>query len=251
MLIVGYSWVNSHLDPPGNPGVGVNVAWRRIVLVLIGGYDSVLTGPWLTELQFSGSVAALILMILPPQSRRRDVRLSNARSLEELSSLYAVLISRWLADLEQPNPKPAAADGIEDEADAQAGPTTASDQNVALEADDDLASIRSFSTWTPVFRSRLIKVSAQLKALQGATEDAKWEGSVRGEWPYEKYARLVALQSAMLGNLVQLLSSLGALNPAWRRTLLQKTPVLNPNLVSRGRQFVSAQEAPRRVGPCG
>lgn len=162
-------------------------------------------------------------MFLPPQSRRVDVRKTNAQTLEDISSLYGVLISKWLSDLDAPGAKPGPT--------SSPGPSTPAEEPSGA-AGDDLSSTLSFSDWTLIYRSRLVTVSAKLKALQVATEDAKWEGSVRGEWPYDKYARLLALQSAMLGNLAQLLNSLAALDPEWRRTLLQRTPVLNPNLVS-------------------
>lgn len=38
VLIVGYSWLDApgHLPTLGNPGIGVNLAWKRALLVLIG-----------------------------------------------------------------------------------------------------------------------------------------------------------------------------------------------------------------------
>ncbi|KAG8992832.1 hypothetical protein FRB94_006979 [Tulasnella sp. JGI-2019a] len=210
MLVIGYSWVNAHLDPPGNPGVGWNVAWRRVVCVSIG------------------SAAAMILMLLPPQSMRRDVRLSNAATLEDISGLYAGLLSKWLGEID----KSAMEANADQDANTEAGTVMSEDEIAAKEAKDNNHSLASYEQWAPVFRSRLIKVSARLNALQVQTEGAKWEGSIRGEWPFEKYANLVAVQSKMVGNLVQLSSSLGALSPSWRRTLLYKTPVLNPNLVT-------------------
>ncbi|KAG8864596.1 hypothetical protein FRB96_005100 [Tulasnella sp. 330] len=205
MLVIGYSWTNAHLDPLGNPGVGWNVAWRRTICVFIG---------------CSG---ALVLMLLPPQSCRRDVRLSTAATLEDISGLYAGLLSRWLGDIERPESRVAVerTDSITMMLDYKAAEPIGQNKSLA-----------SFERWAPVFRSRLIKVSARLRALQSQTEGAKWEGNLRGDWPFDKYARLVLVQSRMVMNLVQLSASLGALNPAWRRTLLHKTPVLNPNLVT-------------------
>lgn len=34
--MIGYSWVDAHLVVLGSPGVGWPVAWKRLVLVLIG-----------------------------------------------------------------------------------------------------------------------------------------------------------------------------------------------------------------------
>ncbi|KAG8864530.1 hypothetical protein FRB96_005033 [Tulasnella sp. 330] len=209
MLVIGYSCINAHLDPLGNPGVGWNVAWRRTVCVFIG------------------CGGALVLMLFPPQSRRRDIRLSTAATLEDISGLYAGLLSRWLGDVEHPNTQVAMVYGSDVE-----GPNMMSDSEAAKEILGSHVSFDSFERWAPVFRSRVIKVSARLRALQYQTDGAKWEGNLRGDWPIDKYARLVAVQSRMVMNLVQLSASLGALSPTWRKTLLHKTPVLNPNLVT-------------------
>jgi len=165
-------------------------------------------------------------MVLPPRSRHVDVRMSNSSTLEDIGQLYAHLISSWLSDVDQTDGKPSVPE-------AQGTDFTVPDEDST--DDDDVgnkASVDSFAKWTPVFRSRLVKVSAHLRTLELQTKSARAEGNTRGEWPYEKYARLVAVQSKMVGNLVQLSSALGALSPAWRRTLLHRTPVLNPNLVS-------------------
>lgn len=180
------------------------------------------------------------MMLLPPQSRRRDVRLSNAATLEDISGLYAGLLSRWLGEIDQPaNPQSSGRASPDLHTDDAEPETMMSDDEAADEARNNNHSLASYEKWAPVFRSRLIKVSARLRALQVQTESAKWEGNTRGEWPFDKYARLVAVQSKMVGNLVQLSSSLGALSPAWRRTLLHKTPVLNPNLVGGSSLWVS------------
>lgn len=176
-------------------------------------------------------------MLLPPQSRRRDVRLSTAATLEDISGLYAGLLSRWLGDMDQHNLPPTE---LHDCRDSNAKPVTVtSDNEAAAEAFDNNASLAPFERWAPVFRSRLIKVWARLRALQVQTEAAKWEGNLRGEWPFDKYSRLVAVESRMVLNLVQLAASLGALSPHWRKTLLLHTPLLNPNLVSTLRSELS------------
>ena len=36
VLIVGYSWTNTHLFTIGNTGKGIDLAWKRALLVIIG-----------------------------------------------------------------------------------------------------------------------------------------------------------------------------------------------------------------------
>lgn len=150
-------------------------------------------------------------MLLPPQSRRRDIRLSTAATLEDISGLYAGLLSRWLVDMEQPSTRMSG--GHANHSSDVEAVTVMSDNEAANEVLESTVSPDSFERWAPVFRSQLIQVSARLRALQAQTEGAKWEGNLRGEWPIEQYARLAAVQSRMVMNLVQLSASLSALSP--------------------------------------
>ncbi|KAG8885135.1 hypothetical protein FRB98_002000 [Tulasnella sp. 332] len=223
------AWYVGNGNGSGNPyGMAASAALFIVPII----FNRLFNPVPLDAIMSGVTAAATIMMLLPPQSRRRDVRLSNAATLEEISKLYAGLLSRWLGDIDEPNP-PRSGSATPNPDAANAEPETVmSDDEAADEARDDDQSLMSYKKWIPVFRSRLIKVSARLGALQVQTEGAKWEGNIRGEWPFDKYVNLVAIQSKMVGNLVQLSSCLAALSPAWRRTLLHKTPVLNPNLVT-------------------
>ncbi|KAL4758221.1 uncharacterized protein BDW70DRAFT_170496 [Aspergillus foveolatus] len=78
LLVVAYSYVDTHNPAYGNPGVGYQVFWRRLLLVLIG------------------VAAAMIVQILPrPPSAARHVCSSLSRSLRTLSDHYALLLSCW------------------------------------------------------------------------------------------------------------------------------------------------------------
>ncbi|TFK50476.1 hypothetical protein OE88DRAFT_1736022 [Heliocybe sulcata] len=175
-LIVGYSWIDGHLPTYGNPGVGWSIAWRRWVLVLIG------------------SAASFIMMMLPPKSGRKAVRLRNATTIRRLGNLYSLLISRWI---ESTNSAENASEG-----------------------------------WQAFFRADLVNIAEQLQALKGMTAIAKWEGSIRGKWPFEEYDRLVDVQIQMLGNLAQLAGAVVHMNEEWRLALLHRTRVLNPNFIT-------------------
>ncbi|PCG98916.1 Brefeldin A sensitivity protein-related, domain of unknown function DUF2421 [Penicillium occitanis (nom. inval.)] len=78
ILIVGYSFDDSHIAQYGNPGVGYNVFWHRIVLVM------------------TGFAAALIVQVFPvPPSASRHIRKSLSNAIQTLSDHYALMLSCW------------------------------------------------------------------------------------------------------------------------------------------------------------
>ncbi|KAJ5282226.1 hypothetical protein N7505_000206 [Penicillium chrysogenum] len=78
ILVVGYSYEDTHIPAYGNPGWGYDVFWRRLVLVLIG------------------SAAALIVQLFPrPPSASGHVCKSLSNSIRLLSDHYALLLSCW------------------------------------------------------------------------------------------------------------------------------------------------------------
>ncbi|KAL4246747.1 hypothetical protein ABKN59_009080 [Abortiporus biennis] len=178
VLIMGYSWIDAHLLVQGDVGIGWAVAWRRWVLVMIG------------------SAASFILMMLPPKSGRKAVRLRNAATISSMSSLYSGLLSAWINDRLPP-----------EELDKPA-------------------------EWIPGFREKLISVGSQIQAVKGQTVIAKWEGNVRGSWPFEDYITLANLQTEMVANLALLGGSLAHLGHKMRISFLQHTRTVNPHFIS-------------------
>ncbi|CDM35944.1 hypothetical protein DTO013E5_5452 [Penicillium roqueforti] len=78
ILVVGYSFEDTHIPTYGNPGWGYSVFWRRLVLVLIG------------------SAAALIVQLFPrPPSASRHICKSLSNVIRSLSDHYALLLSCW------------------------------------------------------------------------------------------------------------------------------------------------------------
>ncbi|EPS34710.1 hypothetical protein PDE_09674 [Penicillium oxalicum 114-2] len=78
ILIIGYSYDDTHIPTYGNPGWGYNVFWRRLLLVLIG------------------AGAALIIQVLPrPPSAARHICKSMSNVIRSLSDHYALLLSCW------------------------------------------------------------------------------------------------------------------------------------------------------------
>ncbi|KIX09276.1 uncharacterized protein Z518_00355 [Rhinocladiella mackenziei CBS 650.93] len=77
-LTVAYSWVDTHIPSYGNPGVGYNVFWRRILLVLVG------------------FAAAAIVMYFPrPPSAGRHYRRVLSATLSKFQDIYALFISEF------------------------------------------------------------------------------------------------------------------------------------------------------------
>ncbi|KAJ1715186.1 hypothetical protein NYO67_2681 [Aspergillus flavus] len=78
MLVVAYSYDDTHIPSYGNPGVGYTVFWRRLLLVLIG------VG------------AATIVQLFPrPPSAARHICKTLSHTVRTLSDHYALLLSCW------------------------------------------------------------------------------------------------------------------------------------------------------------
>ncbi|KAH9896908.1 hypothetical protein C8Q73DRAFT_642067 [Cubamyces lactineus] len=185
VLVVGYSWIDGNLPHLfQNVGIGWSVAWRRWVLVMIG------------------SAASFILMMLPPKSGRKAVRLRNASVLSGISYLYSHLTSLWLS---ADGPFDRAADG----------------------KDGDVP-----HKWPADLRAKFLTLANQLQDLRMRTAMSKWEGSIRGAWPVEDYNKLLEAESDMLSSLVLLGGALANLDPDLRKATLPYTHVLNPHFIS-------------------
>ncbi|KAI5117073.1 hypothetical protein M0805_007950 [Coniferiporia weirii] len=196
-LIVGYSWIDAHLVVIGNPGVGWPIAWKRFVLVMIG------------------FAAATIMMLFPPASGRKTVRLRNATAISELSSLYSTLMSVWISE-ERPQ-----VDGRtkgQSEGDEEARKTSIS-PSISPE-------------WATQLRKRILSLAEQVQAIRAQAATAKFEGNIRGAWPGEEYNKLLDHESDMLAALSQLCSALQHLDPAWKLSLNRRTTILNPNFIT-------------------
>ena len=107
-------------------------------------------------------------MMLPPKSARKAVRRGSAKTLTSLSHTYASLMSAWITD--SPSSK-----------ELKTG----------------------LSAQASSFRNDLAAVALQLQNLKETARWARWEGNVRGHWPYEEYNRLVDVQEEMVAVLAQ------------------------------------------------
>ncbi|EUC64408.1 fusaric acid resistance-like protein [Rhizoctonia solani AG-3 Rhs1AP] len=194
VLVVGYSWIDTHLPSQGNPGYGYQIFWRRVVLVLVG------------------FAASFIMMLLPPQSSRKALRLGTASTVSQISQLYGLLISSWLTVEEEAQEEKV--NGKEDH------------------AEENKSTSHPYEKWQPAFRAKLMSVAGALAAQKMQMTTIKWERNIRGGWPAEHYEKLLEIQFKMLSDLIQLAGALSVLSPQWRHRLLHKTSFLNPNLIS-------------------
>ncbi len=120
----------------------------------------------------TGSAASFIIMMLPPKSGRKAVRLRNASTIAGLSYLFSHLTTIWLGSAESFEP-------------------------VRQEKGDDIR-----RSWPLELREKVVALAEQLQDLRVRTVMSKWEGSVRGAWAFEEYNRLIELQDNMLANLI-------------------------------------------------
>lgn len=199
VLIVGYSWIDGHLPTVSSPGIGWPIAWRRWTLVTIG------------------SAASFIVMMFPPQSGRKAVRLRNAATIAGLSHVYIFLMSAWIAG----------ADGTGEEGTQSQG----SGEKLPL-GKGQAGGPASGAPWVQEFRRKLVGVVQQIQTLQQMTALARWEGNVRGAWPYKEYNRLAEVQMDMVASLAQLAGALSKLAEDRRLSMVHHTAVVNPNFIA-------------------
>jgi Aromatic acid exporter family member 2 len=119
---------------------------------------------------YLGSAASFIVMMLPPTSSRKAVRLRNASAIISISEIYGFLISTWI------------------------GTQTHQKKTLAAPA-----------TWLEDFRVKLIGLADQVQTVKQMTELAKWEGNIRGKWPIDEYQALIEAEMQMIGGLAQVL----------------------------------------------
>jgi len=124
-------------------------------------------------------------MMFPPVSGRKAVRMRNATTISGLSRVYSTLMAAWITH-----------DAV-DPVDDQAGVAGPRDPEKAGEKRVDL------TPWLSPVRQQLLGITLQVQLLRQQTQIARWEGSVRGSWAHEEYARLAEVQYEMTACLSQ------------------------------------------------
>ncbi|KAF7318664.1 hypothetical protein HMN09_00378100 [Mycena chlorophos] len=200
LFVIGYSWLDTHIAQVNNQGVGISLGWRRAVLVM------------------AGFAAGGIMMLFPrPTSSRTLVRKTLAASLQELGCLFGQEVEAFLAE----------------EAKARAGNVQAGEE-VEIDYLDPTPSAKVSPKERRVRRvsGRVLVVIERLQALTPSLTTATLEPQVRGLWPKDLYAALHQKELKLATSLALLGGAFSKLDPTWCSILVERTPFLNPNLLS-------------------
>ncbi|KAF7311860.1 hypothetical protein MIND_00196700 [Mycena indigotica] len=197
VFVVGYSWLDTHLVVIGNQGVGISLGWRRALLVMIG---------------FTG--AGIIMLFPRPTSSRTLVRRTVAASLHEIGFLFGQQVEDFLAE----------------ETRARAGHLEKEEiDHLDMTPRDKVSPkerrIRRVS-------QRILILIERLQGLAPSLVTARWEPQVQGLWPHDQYAALHQKELRLATCLALLTGAFSKLDPTWCSILVERTPFLNPNLLS-------------------
>ncbi|KAG5640425.1 hypothetical protein DXG03_008703, partial [Asterophora parasitica] len=217
VFIIGYSWIDRHWPVLVSAGVGVQLGWKRALLVIIG------------------FTAGFIVMLFPrPTSSRTLVRQTLAATTGELGHILAVEVEALLAE----------------EARARAG----HHEKVAFvgEESDQKASLKEQRVRK--IAQKVLVLSTRLQELTPSLTTARFEPQFQGKWPHAKYAALYSTQTKLLSALMLFTGAFTQLDTKWCSILVHqvhssksfsceasnlqlafpipKTPFLNPNLLS-------------------
>ena len=95
------------------------------------------------------------MMLLPPQSSRKALRLGSASTISDISQIYGILISSWLTVEEEDEDK---------------------ETNGAMDKEEESKPVsHPYEKWTPAFRAKLIAVATRLGAQKLQMNTIKWE----------------------------------------------------------------------------
>ncbi|KAI5832414.1 hypothetical protein K523DRAFT_344860 [Schizophyllum commune Tattone D] len=208
VFVVGFSWVDTHiLAQPANAGIGVELGWKRALLVIIG------------------FTAGFIVMLFPsPTSARLLVRRTLAATFQELGSVFAAEMETFLAEEARYQRTLKGFDSPSSEVAAPSGDDPDRPAYRFLNSNKE-AKIRKLG-------DRILGVQTRLQALAPSLKTARWEPQVQGMWPHTQYEKLYANQMKLLSSIVLLVGTMSRLDPKWCSVLVHRTPFLNPNLLA-------------------
>ncbi|KAK7008046.1 hypothetical protein R3P38DRAFT_3211693 [Favolaschia claudopus] len=204
VFVVGYSWLDEHFSPlVSNSGIGVELGWKRAVLVMIG------------------FTAGGIMMLFPrPTSSRVLVRRTLAATLREQGSIFGSEVEAFLAE----------------EARARSGHFETEaidwvDQGIQGE-DEDVLKVSPKERRIRRVAHRVLVVFERLQGLAPSLQTSRWEPQVQGLWPHEQYGILYAKETNLTTSLSLIAGAFTNLDAKWCSILVHRTPFLNPNLLS-------------------
>ncbi|KAJ6459650.1 hypothetical protein C8R45DRAFT_553978 [Mycena sanguinolenta] len=203
VFVVGYSWLDTHFPLLSNSGVGIQLGWKRALLVMIG------------------FTAGGIVMLFPrPTSSRTLVRRTLAAILREQGSIFGKEVEAFLAE----------------EARARSGHVEkeAIDWVDQIAAGDDDSELKVSSKEKRIHKvaQRVLVVFERLQALAPSLKMSRWEPQVQGLWPHEQYELLHMKETKLITTLSLIAGAFSKLDSKWCSILVHRTPFLNPNLLS-------------------
>lgn len=202
ILVIGYSWIDAgHLTVSANSGIGIEVAWRRMLLVLIG-----------------IGVGVVVQVIPRPPSTREAVRLSFARlSGKKILRLYSSIIEAWATDISVIRPEEASSSSHDAE---KLG-------KEPLHSVPDSPALKNF-------RAEMLGAYEHHRDLTGKVGLANLDLQIRGPWPAQRYGQLLKTHARMLNSLGQLyiVFSSPTYSQEWRQRYAHLTTLLDPSTIS-------------------
>ncbi|KAJ1037946.1 hypothetical protein NDA11_007442 [Ustilago hordei] len=181
VLIVGYSWIDTHLQVLANSGIGIEVAWRRTLLVIIG------------------MAVALIVMILPrPVSSRMLLRKNMAKVTRQLNEMFVEVMEAWIAR-----------NRIYEQEWERAGFANQIDGNGEKTSKAD-AIAKLWQEREAVIRARFMAVNARVATYPMQIGMASMDFHIRGRWPSERYVEIASVHATIVESLGAILSSVRA-----------------------------------------
>ncbi|TKY86957.1 hypothetical protein EX895_003634 [Sporisorium graminicola] len=182
VLIMGYSWIDTHLQVVANSGVGIGLAWKRALLVIIG------------------MTVALIVMVFPrPVSSRSLLRKNMAKVTRQLNDLFADVMEAWIA---------------RNRIHAQETERSGFANQVAVDEEGAGSSSEAIDKlWherEPVIRARFMAIAVAIASYPMQIGLATMDFHIRGRWPSERYVEIAAIHATILESLGAIVSSVRA-----------------------------------------
>ena len=136
---------------------------------------------------FTGFAGATILMMFPPSSGRKSVRLRNAALITEMSLLYSQLMSVWISDIEATEDGDTVNPGEPDKGEG-----------------GEVTTLKGASpAWARKIRKKVLTLAEQVQGLRAQIATAGFEGNIRGAWPADDYNKLCDCTADMLASFFQ------------------------------------------------
>lgn len=182
VLIVGYSWIDTHLQVMANSGIGIDIAWKRTLLVVIG------------------MAVSLIVMIFPrPVSSRLLLRKNMAKVTRQLNDLFIDVMEVWIAR-----------NRIFEQEAERANFENTIDASGSKGASSKDAVLKLWQEREPGIRARFMAVNTRVAMYPMQIGLASMDFQIRGRWPAERYVEIASVHATIVESLGAILTSVRA-----------------------------------------